>query len=95
MTSTVYRKSTYPGLMLNFAAVCSLKWKLGFIHCLLHRAYAVCSTWKVFHEEVTFLKNIFLKYGYPEGVFKVKKKGKPPQSRRMGGDDISDPICWT
>ena len=68
-TSKVFRKSTYTGLMLHFTALCPRKWKYSLIHCLLHRAYTICSNWQVFSQEIEFLKDIFIKNGYPENVF--------------------------
>ena len=68
-TSSVFRKSTYTGLMLNFSAMCPQKWKFGLIQCLLHRAYTISSSWFLFSKEVDFLKDVFLKNGYPENLF--------------------------
>ena len=67
--SKVFRKSTYTGLILNFTAMCPQKWKFGLAQCLLHRAYTISSNWKIFSEEIDFLKSIFVKNGYPEGFF--------------------------
>lgn len=68
-SSKVFRKTTYTGLILNFSAMCPPKWKFGLIQCLLHRAYLITSTWKLFCEEVDFLKNIFNQNGYPDHLF--------------------------
>ena len=68
-TSKVFRKATYTGLILNFSAVCPKKWKLGLIYCLLHRAYTISSNWKLFSDEVDFLKGVFERNGYPLHVF--------------------------
>ena len=58
-TSTVFRKPTYTGLILNFSAMCPQKWKFGLIQCLLHRAYTISSSWLAFSQDVDFLKDIF------------------------------------
>ena len=68
-TSSVYRKSTYTGLILNFSAICPNPWKFGLLQCFLHRAYIISSNWILFHKEVDFLKNIFMRNGYPEDMF--------------------------
>ena len=39
-----WRKTTHTGLLLNFDALCPLKWKSGLILCLLNRAKAICSS---------------------------------------------------
>ena len=68
-TAKVFRKTTYTGLILNFTAMCPKKWKVGLIHCLLHRAYTISSDWNLFSQEIDFLKDIFTKNGYPVDLF--------------------------
>ena len=65
----MYRKPTYTSVILNFSAICPFKWKFGLIYCLLHRAYVICSSWRLFDKEVDFLRDMFSKNGYPESVF--------------------------
>lgn len=67
--STVYRKPTYTGLMLNFHAYCPMQWKRGLISCFIHRAYRVCSNWSLFHSEIKILRKHFLSNGYPVNFF--------------------------
>ena len=40
----VWKKHTKTGLFLNFAAICSIKWKPGLVFCMLHRAKLMCSS---------------------------------------------------
>ena len=68
-TSRVFRKATYTGLLLNFDAICPKRWKVGLVKCLIHRAYLICSSWKLFTEEIEYLRTIFVKNGYPEHIF--------------------------
>ena len=68
-TTRVFRKSTYTGLMLNFASLCPNKWKFGLVQCLLHRAYLISSDWHIFSKEIDFLKSVFSKNGYPADFF--------------------------
>ena len=42
-TSSVFRKATYTGLILNFAAMCPSKWKFGLIQCMLHSSILILS----------------------------------------------------
>ena len=67
--SQVYRKPTYTGLLLNFTAICPAKWKFGLIRCLLHRAYMISSDWYTMHKEFQFLRDLFIRNGYPEKLF--------------------------
>ena len=65
LNTTVYRKPTYTGLILNYKAPCPLQWKRGLINTLINRAYIVCSSWSNFHNEMNKLINIFKQNGYP------------------------------
>ena len=40
-------------------------YKKGLVSTLLHRAFVLCSSWDKFHEEVVFLKEIFMRNSYP------------------------------
>ena len=68
-STTVYRKPTYTGLMLNFCSVCPLYWKRGLVKCLLNRAYNICSSTILFDEQVTYLRKIFSLNAYPISFF--------------------------
>ena len=68
-TSSVFRKSTYTGLMLNYSAICPHKWKVGLVKCLIHRAYSISSSWLAFSKEVDFLRDAFVRNGYPVDLF--------------------------
>lgn len=64
--STVYRKPTNTGVLLNFSALCPSKWKIGMMTCFISRAYTVCSTWDLFYQEIDKLRTIFRNNGYPK-----------------------------
>ena len=42
------RKTTHTGLLLNFKALCPLKWKSGLILRLLNHAKAICLSKSLF-----------------------------------------------
>ena len=46
-----------------------IQWKTGLIYCLLHRAYVICSSWKLFHDEIYKLSNICNLNGYTKNFF--------------------------
>ena len=68
-TLSVYRKPTFSGLGTSFFSYCDLKFKLGAIRTLLHRAYHLSSTYMTFDKEITFLKNFFIKNGFTKQLF--------------------------
>ena len=45
---SIFRKSTYTGLLLNFNAFCPTIWKRALIKCFLRRAYVLCSNMDCF-----------------------------------------------
>ena len=65
----IYRKPTNTGVILNYSALCPMQWKVGLLTCLLFRAWMICSSYKLFHQEVIILKEMFLKNGYPQSFF--------------------------
>ena len=65
LSTTVYRKPTFSGLYLQWASFVPKKYKRGLVNGLLHRAWRICSSFELFHQEVIFLKDILQKNGYP------------------------------
>ena len=58
-----WRKTTHSGLLLNFNALCPLKWKSDLILCLLYCAKAICSSKSIFKNDVIYLWQMFLSNG--------------------------------
>ena len=65
----VYRKETFTGLGLNYFSNCYRAFKVNTCKTLLFRAYAICSNWVKFDEEISTLKMYFSKNCYPSFVF--------------------------
>ena len=63
--TTVYRKPTFSGVYMHFESFLPTIYKFGMIYTLVYRCFKICSDWTKFHEELNFLKQIFLKNGYP------------------------------
>ena len=63
--TSLYRKPTFSGLYSNFDSFMPESYKKGLIYTLLHRAFVLCCSWKTFHMEVSFLKDIFRKNLFP------------------------------
>ena len=66
--TTVFRKSTFTGLLMNFTSFTSSSYKLGLIRTLIDRAYKINSTWLGFHQETTKIKAFLLKNSYPAHI---------------------------
>ena len=66
--TSIYRKSTFSGVYLHFCSFMPVDYKFGLIRTLLHRCFALVSSYEIFHLEVMKLKNIIQSNGYPSNV---------------------------
>ena len=65
-TTTVYQKPAFSVVYVNFESFLPSVYKFGMVYNLVFRCFHICSNWTQFHTELTFLKGIFQKNGYPE-----------------------------
>ena len=66
--TTVFRKSTFTGLLMNFTSFTSYSYKLGLIRTLIDTAYKINSTWLGFHQETTRIRDFLLKNFFPAHI---------------------------
>jgi len=71
---SVYRKDTFSGVCTSFFSFCSLRLKTNCITTLLNRAYRICSSYSILHDEIAFLRNFFQNNGFPRTLFDSKVK---------------------
>ena len=64
-TTTVYRKPTFSGVFTNFYSFIPDVYKEGLMQTLLFRSFHLASSLSKFHIEVTFLKEVLSRNGYP------------------------------
>jgi len=67
LLTSVYRKTTFAGLLTNYFSFISYSYKVGLIRSLVDRAYKINNTWPGLHEDIIKLmdilkKNLFLAY---------------------------------
>ena len=67
--TTVFRKATFTGLSTNFFSSIFYQYKHASITTLLFRAFRICSTYALFHEEVECLRNHFTNNLFPIKCF--------------------------
>ena len=65
---TVYRKPTFSGVYTNFSSFIPTHYKHGLVMSLLYRCFHLCSDLIKFHHEVSELKLILGRNGYPSKV---------------------------
>ena len=68
---TVHRKSNWTDQYIHFKSFVPMKHKVNLITCLADRAKKICSEDKLV-AELAFLREIFLKNGYPEKLIQKK-----------------------
>ena len=66
--TSVYRKPTFSGVYTNFSSFIPTHYKHGLIMPLLYRCFHLCSDLVKFHHEVSELKLILGRNGYPSKV---------------------------
>ena len=59
--TTVYRTPTFSGVYTHFERFLPTIYKFGMVYTLAYRCFKVCSDWRKFYEELSFLKQVFLK----------------------------------
>ena len=63
--TAVYKKPTFSGVYTHFESFLPTVYKFGMVYTIVYCCFKICSDWSKFHEELSFLKQVFLKYGYP------------------------------
>ena len=64
--TSVYRKSTFSGVLTNFKSFISITYKTGLLETMLFRSFSICSSYEKFHEEIAKLKKNFKRNSYRE-----------------------------
>ena len=74
-STTIYRKTTYTGLLLNFKSFTPFQYKTRLIQTLLDRTYKICSSWVNFDKETRILSKNLLRNMYPKRLLEkcIKK----------------------
>ena len=63
--TSVYRKPTFSGVYTNFSSYIPMTYKLSLVSTLLHRAYTICGNWVQIHSEISQIKSVMRRNGYP------------------------------
>ena len=63
--TSVYRKPTYSGILIDFESILSISYKYNLVSSLLHCSSMICSSYKTLHFEILKLKQIFRSNGVP------------------------------
>lgn len=69
LNTAIYRKTMFTGQGINFFSFCSLNFRLNACHALINRAYKICTSYGIFHDEIVFLHAYFRNNGFSSNVF--------------------------
>ena len=64
--TSVYQIPTFGGVYTHFDSFLPDTWKIGMIYTLGNICFRICSSWSMFHQRLTLLREMFQKNGYPE-----------------------------
>ena len=66
--TSVYRKSTFSGVLSNFESFLPRSYKYNLMPTLLHRGFMICSSYRTLHFQIPKLKQIFRSNAYPKNL---------------------------
>ena len=68
LVTSVFRKSTYTGLLTNFFSFTPFPYKSGLIRTLVDRTFKINNTWIGFHNNIKELTNVLGKNQFPSSL---------------------------
>ena len=66
--ASVYRKSTFSGVLSNFERFSPISYKYNLVSTLLHRGLMICCSYRTLHFQILKLKQIFWSNVYPKNL---------------------------
>ena len=63
--TSLFKKSTFSGVYMNFNSFLPTQYKKGLLQTLLHRTFNICSDYATIHEEIKDLKIVLQKNSFP------------------------------
>ena len=66
LSTSVYRKPTYSGLLMKYDSFVPIEFKRSLIYGLVNRAWRICSSETNFQRDVDYVKCLFSATGYPK-----------------------------
>ena len=63
--TTIYRKTTYTGLITKWDSFVPYSYKVSTISSMIYRAIRICSSFELIHEQFQVIKDIAIQNGYP------------------------------
>ena len=100
LKTSVFRKSTFTGILTNFNSFTPFTYKVGMIRCLIDRAYKINNSLEGFHIDLTGIYKILDLNQYPKKLYesitktyldnKDKNTNKNIQANNLSQDTIAN-----
>jgi hypothetical protein len=65
ISTSIYRKETYSGLLMQYDSFVPSSYKKSLVNGMIHRAWRICSSSELFHEELVNIKCLLRSNGFP------------------------------
>jgi hypothetical protein len=95
-STSIFRKNTFTGLLMNFTSFCTISYKRGLVRTLVDRAFKINSSWPGFHCDLTKLTAILKRNQFPDHLlsnsiktYLQEKLAKPVKSSDRNVDERS------
>ena len=85
LTTSVYHKPTFTGLMTNFRSFVPHEFKTRLVHTLVDRIFKINNYWKGFHEDVVKLCHYLSRNLFPRSF--VERNVKKYLAKKISGND--------
>ena len=99
MTTFVFRKSTFTGLITNYESFTADSYKIGLVKSLLLRAFRISGSWSIFHKELERIYKILQQNSSPKFLIDqivssfitkhVKKIKNSPVASNKAAEEVS------
>ena len=88
--TSVFHKKTFTGLYTKWDSFIPRKYKINLINTLLDRYWKICSNENLFNLEVTKLKQLLMRNGYPNGIINYNVKNFVNKRKNEMNDKITE-----
>ena len=68
ITTSIFTKPTTTDECLNYDSLCPDRYKITAVKNFLHRAYSICSSWELFHDELRRIKHVVINNNFPNYI---------------------------
>ena len=98
ISTTIYRKKTHSGVYSHYKCFIPEKFKRTLIYTLVDRAWKICSTYQLWHREISYLKTMLMSNGYTRRFIEFQvhrylstiydQNAPPPKKLTYGPDKL-------